>query len=63
MNSDSMGLITYLKETKAELRHVSWPTQKQTINFTVLVIAISLVTGLVLGLMDYLFLGAIKNLF
>lgn len=57
-----MGLITYLKETKAELRHVSWPTQKQTINFTVLVVAISIVTGLLLGLMDYLFLGAIERI-
>lgn len=48
-----MNLITYLKETRAELRHVTWPTRQQTINYTVIVVAISVVTGLFLGLLDF----------
>ena len=45
----------YLKETRAELRHVNWPTRRQTVAFTVLVICVSLVTAFYLGAFDYLF--------
>ncbi len=50
-----MGLAQYLKETQAELKHVSWPTQKQTIYFTAVVIILSLVTAAFLGVFDALF--------
>jgi preprotein translocase subunit SecE len=50
-----MGLINYLHETKAELRHVTWPTKSQAINYTIIVLLISIGTGLFLGLLDYLF--------
>ncbi|HEY9585654.1 MAG TPA: preprotein translocase subunit SecE [Candidatus Paceibacterota bacterium] len=50
-----MGLIDYLRETKGELRHVTWPTRQQTINYTIIVLLISIGTGLLLGLLDYLF--------
>lgn len=50
-----MSLITYIKETKAELAHVSWPTRKQAILFTVLVIIISALTSFFLGFFDYIF--------
>ena len=49
------NLTQYLKETRAELKHVAWPTRKQAIMYTVVVIAISIVTALYLGLFDYLF--------
>ena len=39
----------YLKETKAELKHVSWPTRNQAILFTVIVVVFSLVVSLFLG--------------
>ena len=41
--------------TAMELRQVSWPSQKQTIMYTVLVIAISAVVALYVGAFDYLF--------
>lgn len=47
--------INYLKDTKGELKHVSWPTRKQSLIFTVLVIAISILTALYLGLFDFIF--------
>lgn len=50
-----MGLINYLRETKGELRHVTWPTRQQAINYTIIVLAISIGTGLFLGLLDYIF--------
>ena len=48
-----MKLVDYLRETKGELKHVSWPTKKQAIIFTVLVIIISVVTSLILSGFDF----------
>jgi len=47
-------LLQYLKDTQAELKHVSWPTQKQTAIFTVLVIIVSLIVAAYLGALDFL---------
>lgn len=52
----------YLRETRAELRHVAWPTQTQTIVYTILVAAISLGVAAYLGLFDYIFTGALTHL-
>lgn len=48
-------LINYLKDTRAELAHVTFPTQKQAVTYTALVIAISLVAALFLGFSDFAF--------
>ncbi len=53
-------LVNYLKDTKAEFKHVSWPTQKQASVYTALIIAISIVTSLILGLFDFLFTKALN---
>jgi len=50
-----MSLATYLKETKGELKHMSWPTTSQIIIYTIAVIIISVLTSLYLGFFDYLF--------
>lgn len=57
-----MGLFDYLRDVRGELRHVSWPTRSQTVNYTIIVVAISIITGLFLGLLDYLFGGALKQI-
>ncbi|MDO8555440.1 MAG: preprotein translocase subunit SecE [bacterium] len=48
-------LTNYLKGTKLELKQVNWPTKKQTINFTLLVIGVSLFVAAFLGAFDKLF--------
>lgn len=48
-------LIDYLKGTKAELKQVKWPTRKQAINFTILVIVVSFGVALFLGFFDMIF--------
>jgi preprotein translocase SecE subunit len=47
--------VNYLKDTRAELIHVSWPTRRQAIVFTIVVIVISIITAAFLGLFDYIF--------
>ena len=49
------SILTFLQEAKVELSRVNWPTQKEIIRYTVLVIVISLGVALFLGGLDFLF--------
>jgi len=44
--------IQFLREVKIELKKVTWPTRKQTIGSTVVVIALVLLISLFLGFVD-----------
>lgn len=50
-----MKMVDYMKDVRAELKHVSWPTRKQAAHFTILVIVLSLATAYFLGLLDFVF--------
>ena len=50
-----MGLTDYIKETRVEMKHVTWPSRKQAIAFTAVVILISIGVALYLGFFDFLF--------
>ncbi len=50
-----MSLISYLKETRAEMKHMSWPTRSQVVSYTLVVIALSVVASLYLGFFDFIF--------
>lgn len=50
-----MSITSYLKETRAELSQVTWPTWNQAVLFTVAVIVISLAVAYFLGFFDFLF--------
>lgn len=49
-----MAFIQYIKDTRAEMRHVAWPTQTQTIVYTTLVIIVSLLVAVYVGFFDFL---------
>ena len=44
----------WLKEMKSELKKVQWPTRKQTINNTLLVIACVIVVGICIWAFDFI---------
>jgi preprotein translocase subunit SecE len=48
-------LIAFLRDVKIELARVSWPTRKQTIQYTLAVIVMSIAVALFLGAWDSLF--------
>jgi len=57
-----MKLVDYLKETKVEMKHVNWPTRKQAIAFTAVVIGLTIAFAVFLGIFDSIFglgLGAL----
>ena len=47
--------IQYLKATQAEMKHVSWPTQWQTVIYSSLVIGISIAVALFIFFFDQVF--------
>jgi preprotein translocase subunit SecE len=51
----NFSLFRYFGEVREELRRVTWPTRKQTLEQTLLVISASVVVGLYVGLLDYIF--------
>ena len=54
--------ILFLKEVRTELSKVVWPTRKQTIRLTILVIAISITVGFYIGALDILFITIVDSL-
>jgi len=55
-----VSLITYFKDTRSELKHVNWSTRERAINYTILVIAFSLIVALILAALDFFFVGLLK---
>jgi preprotein translocase subunit SecE len=49
------ALIRYFRETRAELRKVTWPTREQAIRLTLIVLAVTTFMAILLGAIDYVF--------
>ncbi|GBE16416.1 preprotein translocase subunit SecE [bacterium BMS3Abin15] len=54
-------IITFIKEARVELTKVNWLSKRQTVNYTLLVIGVSLAVAAFLGGLDYLFSGILKG--
>jgi preprotein translocase subunit SecE len=52
-------LVRYLKETRAELKKVSWPTRQEALNLTLIVVGFTIFMAALLGLIDYIFAWAL----
>lgn len=51
---------TFIKESRREFDRVDWPTNKDTVRYTIFVIIISLALAAFLGGLDYLFVGLLE---
>lgn len=47
-------LIRYLKETRAEMRKVHWPTRREARQLTLIVVAVTAAMTLILGVIDFI---------
>ena len=52
----------FIDEAWSELKKVSWPTREQTRNLTLIVFAVSLVVGMYITVLDFVFSQAVKLL-
>jgi len=49
------AIVRYFKETRAELRKVNWPTRRQALNLTLIVMGVTVFMSALLGVIDWLF--------
>lgn len=52
-------VVNYLREVKAEMMRVSWPTREQTIRLSVVVVIVAILCGLIIGVVDH---GLVQSL-
>jgi len=57
-----MSLTTYVAETRKELAHLNWPTRRQTVAFTAIVVVFSLGVAFFLAFFDLSFTTIIGKL-
>ncbi len=49
------AIIRFYRETRAELRKVTWPTRQEAVNLTIIVLVVIFSMSAFLGVLDYLF--------
>ena len=59
---DQNAVARYLKEVRSEMSKVIWPTREQTVNLTVIVLAVMVAMSIFLGVLDFIFGGLIQLL-
>ena len=50
-----MSILSHIQESKAELKHVKWPSRKQVVSYTTVVIILSIVIAAYIGALDLMF--------
>ena len=53
-------IIRFLSEAKVELKRVTWPTPKQTLASTTVVIVIVFIIAIFLGIIDFVLAKLVK---
>jgi preprotein translocase subunit SecE len=53
-------IIQFIKEAKVELKKVTWPTPKQTLASTAVVIIIVFIVAIYLGIVDFVLTKLVK---
>jgi preprotein translocase subunit SecE len=62
INELSKKIITFFKEVKTEIKKVNWPTKKETLRYTLIVILVSIVTAIFLGGLDFVLTTLLNKL-
>jgi preprotein translocase subunit SecE len=58
----SNALVRYIRETRGELRKVTWPTRQESQRLTAIVLGVTAVMAIFLGLLDLLFSNGVESL-
>jgi preprotein translocase subunit SecE len=54
-------ITTFLKEVKMEIKKVNWPTRRETVRYTLIVIVVSFVVAAFLGSLDVAFTKLLES--
>ena len=55
-------LVKYFRETRGEIRKVTWPTPQESRRLTAIVLGVTAVMSLFLGILDFIFSNMIQEL-
>ena len=56
------ALVKYIRETRGELRKVTWPTRQESQRLTAIVLGVTAAMALFLGLLDLIFSTGVEGL-
>ena len=54
-------IAVFLKEVRLEMKKVNWPTRKETVRYTLIVVGVSAAVALFLGGLDYILTLLLQN--
>jgi len=57
-----MNPVAFLREVRAEMEKVVWPTRNQAIQLTVMVIAVSVLVGAYIGGLDFILTNVLNSI-
>lgn len=49
------AVVRYFRETSGELKKVNWPTRREAINLTAIVLAVTFGMSIIMGFLDLIF--------
>ncbi|HDL04326.1 MAG: preprotein translocase subunit SecE [Candidatus Zixiibacteriota bacterium] len=55
--------VKFLKEVRAELKKVSWPTRRELIGSTIVTVVVTLIVSVFIGVVDRLLALATRTIF
>ena len=61
-SGDMEKVLDYIRESKAELNNVTWPTKQQLWYSTIVVVIVTLIASAYLGLVDLLLTGLFSKI-
>lgn len=56
------AVVRYLRQTRGELRKVTWPTRQESQRLTAIVLGVTALMALFLGTLDFIFSNVIQTL-
>jgi preprotein translocase subunit SecE len=56
------ALARYLRETRGELRKVTWPTRQESQRLTAIVLGVTAAMAIFLGILDFIFSKGVQAL-
>ena len=54
-------IVEFLKEVKLETKKVNWPSRKETIKYTLIIVGVSFAVAAFLGGLDFIFTTIINE--
>lgn len=56
-------IVKFLKETRAEMKKVTWPTKDEIIGSTIVTVVVSIIVSIFIGMVDFVLDKAVRAIF